>query len=624
MKTKLIIALCLLSYLMQGQIIDDHWYILNGAGLNAANSNNTTLDYSNLISENSIIVENVNYPSVPNLDLTPHRIPRKNIFIILKDGSFVSSKNTEVKNLNGSTSNDLVNYIVKLTSKPSYMYWTEPYDEDDPRTNKNVENISSAFHPSTIDVTIDNTSTNALLENPLSSGTSAIWAHQDVVPGKDVVLVVKNRATTNPNKITVCYEKIHGEEIFSPSSVFGNQSNPTYVLYGSDPIAQGQLTIERDPNKTCIIIEPQGITPTPLYTYIALNTKSNAAELYAVDPEIIATFSTLCKNISCSTSEAVRAAHDPNYIKVMAVCEKNGKKFAKYHIEFQNDGEKSTNKVTLNFQLPQSIKPESGSLSKWFFGGTLRNSNHCNFNDITFIHDNDNNVYCKFPETITLEDMETNLEKSKGYIEFCAEVYSNRDLTSTVLQPIGSHTTFETVPFPVIDFIDPLTIDSIHSEGENIIIIQRSRKLSSSCPCPIASQPLFLPCKLDNLNIVLDIKTKEALGPQFSMKLSYLSDEITPDITIFKNNEPYPKERKELEIGKYKRQKKGEWPTTRDIKKINRILNYRLKEAFGNEYKATVFKNKKTGNLDIRFKGIKEPDIHWKQSQEKGKILSPN
>ncbi|MBK9720139.1 MAG: hypothetical protein IPO78_00800 [Saprospiraceae bacterium] len=485
-------AIIFWNNLLNSQItkVDSQWYVLNYEG-RSFGSVGTTGQYpylNQMVDGNSVVkIIGTSTPStyLPCLAPTPPanpnpcvlNIPRNDLFIIYKDGSYYNS--IDLATPLPWTSPE---FNFNSTKKIAYLYFSNIYEEDDPPQSIRVENQSSG------------------ISNDLPAHTppnNIMTTNHDIVRGKDLTLIIPHQipiscASINLHISNALYDDdtpvlISGNQvpILKLNKVFDN--NWSYHLNAGTPLNNSNNYVSQINNITF----PSGIK----YHFFNFNAD------FENDPNLIG--KTVKIEAYCSANPAVPIAtlttaisdiHDPNFIEVKCIYKKKkpwycpfsqDRYFVKYFVQFMNDGDMPVNSVIVNFNLPDIAIPSTFRVGNWKYGseqkcGLITNS--CFYPTPT-----DPNVSIQFSNSslsyLAAQDP-TNLgltiPTQFGSFEFCVEI--NRDPTLfnyESLQPESPTTNFDGVVYPIQNFKDPYYTDKVLVEGVNVTL--KKRKITTDC-----------------------------------------------------------------------------------------------------------------------------------------------
>lgn len=283
---------------------DQQWYVWDQMGKNQ----NT---YISLNPSNHINISEVTPASIG--------ITRNDIFIIFKDGQFYSNRWSErinpipfEKTLSSTFRGNSLNIFSSRENPIVHLYWSNPYDVDDP-----VENLSVS----------NNTGNTSETYRITSRKVEKIFAHQDIVAGKDIVIAIPQGDIKY-----IKYNQVNEGE--------------HHILELNEMINNTNELFPRIINNVDNLLEIQ--TPSvPSYFIFRANE--------TIDPKLINQFHSWIfydseRNAIDTLKEQIRMAHDPNYVHLTSVCKVGRDYYAFYDVHFLNEGNSPAERVSLIFE----------------------------------------------------------------------------------------------------------------------------------------------------------------------------------------------------------------------------------------------------------------------------------
>lgn len=408
---------------------DTQWYVKDGKNI------------TNTVLSPSVYYElyNVKHPLVS----TSNQDAKNDVFIIYADGTYFNSR--EIIGFS-QTGGQGVGYLLK--GKPTgerieYMYFTNKYEEDD-------------FPPTANIVHVGNSSGYALLGVNSNPTSELLSANHDIVPGKDITVIVNNKMLNDGCSYKLCYnqndENNPYSDILTPRNVFkvpGTQvSSFTYpVQY---PVG----------NNDCIDFTVDSSIP---YLFFNFNCKVN---VHVSMFEAQSNFSLTSSGKECSggaiLKEDVNHAHDPNFVEVKRICQFQKDTFVTYHIEFFNDDNSAAanNLVVENIVLPDILDDNCIGVTSWAAGNV--NHNNSTYDMVPKIENGKLSFKFKANSNHMLNPYNPSKHKaSVGFVEFCVKVkkgYSVLNYKHSLRLGVP-RTKFGEATYPITDYYD-LSCDS--------------------------------------------------------------------------------------------------------------------------------------------------------------------
>lgn len=403
---------------------DNQWYVKDGK-----NILNVPLQPSKYYE-----LDNVQHPTNPSV------VPgaKNDIFVIYDDGTYFNSRYDQGFSLPGSSS---AGYRLKGKSsitKIEYLYFTNKYEEDDFPPTANV--VSTGSTNPYEQLVIDGNPAQELLT-----------ANHDVVPGKDIVLIVNSKKLNFGCNYKLCFnrndENNPNSDILTPRNVFKLPGTQTSSF--SYPIAY------QVDNSDCIDFIPTSSTP---YLYFNFNCKINI-DVTMFETQSKFTLNAAGKECSDQTvlKEDVNHAHDPNFVEVKRICQFEKDTFVTYHIEFFNDDNSAAanNLKIENIVLPSILDANCISVTSWSAG----NVNHTNNNYKMIPIIKNGRLSFEFKQNSNHLLNPYNSEKHKasvGFVEFCVKVKKGAFVSSykNSLRLGVPNSRFASASYPIKDYYD--------------------------------------------------------------------------------------------------------------------------------------------------------------------------
>lgn len=452
---------------------DDQWYVLNKMPRNGIGYNSTALSSSNFQ------IAGISAPGSPYTWNGNNVIPQNNLFIIFDESKYI------LQDVGNST-------LFSTPSMPSYLYFTNIYEEDDPPQAIVVSDITTSITPQ------------------LSySQTSNLLTNHNLVRGKDVTLII-------PYNI---FRKIENSTLY-PLTL---EISPAIMTQcsGSLPVLRLQPVFENSSgtNKwsfqnisaTTTLASPDYISsidniPFPgegKYHFINFQVDST------YNPCLINSVVTITAKSNGTTISSINLKytdlHDPNFIKVKCIYIKkkpwylpfcNDRYFVKYYVQFFNDGPRTVNNVVVKFILPEIAISNSIKMDGWYYGGDFDCTTNNYSMDKNKLTQYGNNVSIDLSNAADSKLIEQGTDpmivdqKQFGHFEFCVEVNQDpRNFALHSLQPLQPKTIFDGIEFPITRFIDPFDTIPCKDSAAIFSIVRPHTFQYNECNCSCIDNP---------------------------------------------------------------------------------------------------------------------------------------
>jgi hypothetical protein len=435
---------------------DNQWIIKNGNGKNDFDlSTGNTFTTSLTNSKFSILgVSHPNLTSIPKAGNSVFVIHDKGTPFDKKDDIAYCTRRNLIL-MNGSYPNGKYTIDLSSTYKPTFLYFTNHYEGDDPPENVKVNNDD-----------------NNLLVYSLPQ--TKISLNHDIVRGKDVTLFINMQALkdycghANPmqiNPINIKFDDV----IFSPSNIFNGTEGYSYqdIVAGSYINTSGEI-------KNIPVVD---------YTNHFFNFVADPLTKYKPGDAVSFTISQGTCNYL--VKDTIRDSHDPNFIKVACISKVGTQTFIKYHVECFNDGSDVT-KASFTLTLPKTVDATTINISPWCHGTHRGCGGKKTTSSSLLVYSVDastNEVKFTFPKGQLLAGNCPDIAKRTAWFDFCVKLKSGEDIHTCNLQPSNPYTTFGGHTNYAIEKF----IDLADKSNENI---KNKRKISPKCKCDCIIDPL--------------------------------------------------------------------------------------------------------------------------------------
>lgn len=436
MKNTFTIILLFMSVSIFAQL-DSQWYIYKD-GTTVKYKGNLT--YTNYIPPiNSLLLKNETQPG----PAVGSNVPRNDYFIIYNDGQYFNSR--ELANPRWNINNASDDYLITPPSGKNikYFYLTNTYETEDPDAFVIPNPVASSFNSAQVNT------------NPLNGAPTwgvsqfPISANHTLVGGKDLTIIINKKKLGACNKFNLCFDETTNGLLgpaLDPSNVFGNN-----YLLNLDAISNDGRCIE-------------GLRLTSgNFGYINLRVDP------LLDPGLIGDtlrFQMECTDCSAGSCDfepldlLIDNSHDPNYIEVLCVAEKDSKKYAHLHIQCQNDGSGPFNNMAFTFDPPTgafldgSGKPEI-NVTSYNLGNKDNNIVSCSY------HAADKKFKYKVPPGSSITNglpgtnMSYTVDERIAWVEFCIRLKDDFNLERDPIIPKDLKSWFDKTKYEITEYRDP-------------------------------------------------------------------------------------------------------------------------------------------------------------------------
>ncbi|MBK8849092.1 MAG: hypothetical protein IPN73_02930 [Saprospiraceae bacterium] len=405
----LMLCLVLEIVVLKGQS-DLQWYIVNADGKKGtlAGNNNYCID----LTRNDFTILGVKYPGDP---------PKKNdIFVVYTDGEHFNSRYDATFNL-VKTSGTNEGYYLQCSKQPLVLYFTDLYEgEDDPPFVEICEGQSRALAPTSVTT---------------SSPNALLTANHDAIPGKDITVIVRKPNNENIDRnLTLDYD----ETLLSLSEIFPNNMASYPGTDNTIDLVNGKINL---------------VFNTSNYQYINFNVNSTVPS--GID-DLLFTL-TSAETPIATLVEAISQSHDPNYVEVLNIFEKNPREYwAHMHVQCYNDSRKAhVNDAQIALSFPATVDASTLEMTDWSYGLTKGG-----LTQVALVKNTDR-VYFNFsnvPDILNMQGPDYYyVDPSQvGWVEFIVKINSSdpREVANINLRPLRPMTFFDGTPYNITKFID--------------------------------------------------------------------------------------------------------------------------------------------------------------------------
>lgn len=404
---------------------DRQWYIHGGNGKVAGITSVGNNFGSDQIS-NSFMITGVGYPDPPK--------ERNDLFIIYEDSTFFNSRGNTSFVLNASNNLPDSAYLLKTEKNPLYLYYTNLYEgDDDPPPFVEVINGTSSTLNTTI---ITHTTPNDLLT-----------ANHDIRSGRDITIIVKKHYLSENNPVNYVNLEFQNA-IMSPYNVFKlNQTTETFIF----PASSNDNYITGD---NFVTLDFSGNVEYKFVNF-RVNTLPDSMVNKWIPFNLINPGN---PNPNLFTlNEKVVDSHDPNYIEVLNIFEKEpGEYWAHMHVQCYNDSRDAhVNDAQLALTMPSTVDAASLEMTDWSYGMTQGA-----LPDVT-MKKNGDRIYFNFgavPDILNMQGPDYNyVDPSQvAWVEYIVRINSNNsaEVAKINLKPIRPMTFFDGTPYDITRYID--------------------------------------------------------------------------------------------------------------------------------------------------------------------------
>jgi len=390
---------------------DLQWFIKDNKGKNAV-LNPTTNYYPTTPSMgNKITISGVQHQGA-----TPYK---NDLFIIYSDGKHFNSR--EMAGFSLSETNGTNQYNLQLEDIPLYLYYTNLYEgEDDPPASVYINNITDT------DLTCDQIQHTDQVE--------FIYANHDAKKGKDITIIVKN--PEYKNEAQKLYRLNFNNGALIPSRIFNNSSNFIYP-YNNDILNSDHIILNFEINDS--------------YKYINFKVDSNINLRELV-------FSLIDQNntIKDTHTELVLESHDPNYIEVLNIFERNPHEYwAHMHVQCYNDSRDAiVDNTKIALTMPGTVDASTLEMTDWSYSSTQGA-----LTDITITNSRDrvNFNFSRVDDQLAMQGMTTTVDQNQiAWVEYIVKINSSNveEVAHINLKPLTPMTFFDGTPYNITRFID--------------------------------------------------------------------------------------------------------------------------------------------------------------------------
>ncbi len=401
---------------------DLQWYIVDGKGKTGISmAGNNTYGVSNI--NNSFVISKVG--------LTGSAGPKNDIFIIFDKNTHFNSR-TLGNNWYEERLGDSTQYY-KFTEDPKYLYYTNLYEgEDDPPACVRV-NSADELNPAYPTISF-------------TEQISPVYANHDVVIGKDITVIIKNpnlgqekqeESAQSSNLFKLYFDKA----VLEPSNIFDGSS----FVY---PSTNGNYVV----NDNFVSLFFNNNTK---YIYLNFNAFSSGGN--PAKESINFDLKTSTDVLVYSHSERIRESHDPNYVEVLNIFEKNPREYwAHMHVQCYNDSrEAHVNDAQIALSFPATVDASTLELTDWSYGLTKGG-----LTQVALVKNTDR-VYFNFsnvPDILNMQGPDYYyVDPSQvGWVEFIVKINSSdpSEVANINLRPLRPMTFFDGTPYNITKFID--------------------------------------------------------------------------------------------------------------------------------------------------------------------------
>ncbi|MBK9271329.1 MAG: hypothetical protein IPM48_07005 [Saprospiraceae bacterium] len=325
----LIVLFILLTFNLVCQTDDKQWLIKNGK---FKNQYSIYSDPTFTSGDNSINFTGITTPVNP-----PGRVARNDFFIIYNNGNYYNSRtypNPLLFGGNGISAMQINPIPFQDITFIKYLYLTNIYEDDD---NPNYVSLSP------------NTLTGSFTPiSPFPPASNQVTTNHSLVRGKDYTIIIPKEIKEK------CDDELKlkvNDDIFTGSPVFQNGSSYSISFNSPSVIYTPVIGI---PN---ITFENEFINLRVKYDYPNdYNGSTIKSELFCGD-RIVQEFEDL-----------LLPYHDPNFIEIRCISNRDGKYVIQYYVQVQNDGASSVGNISLKMKLPYCVDPSTLTVGAWRYG----------------------------------------------------------------------------------------------------------------------------------------------------------------------------------------------------------------------------------------------------------------
>lgn len=478
---KKVLSTVIFSYCLCAQTIaqsDYQWLIMENKGKSGYSIPNN----ENIYDPNNPIKGECTLFSIAHPDIN---IPgaKNDLFVIYNDGNFYNSRYSENPLNPDLSSQNQINHNLRTIhgSNIQFLYLTNRYEGDDP--------------PDLVRVAKGLSGQNTIpYEIGITTPAKAITTNHDVVKGDDITIILRGSDMSAGSVLTFNkVSRIDGSGMttgtyFEPSNIFNGGSSCSNVpnIYNA---VSGSITF------------PSGANNLP-YVFVNVKPTSSLPLYYPDQPERNSKAYFELASIQggdfsqvLTDTEFILAAHDPNFIELKGICNSGNAYYAKYHLEFRNDGPVPAERLSASFLVPPHLDRSCVSVSEWHAGGGQTREGKIvvtnRYIPVVVLDGSGAKVTQKreamikfvFPENSTLSpSYGKGSENSFGYIEFCIKI-NDRDARKIIQHSYRLHDPkvyFDNDPYRIEEFRNTLFQESIPADIRDKMGIQFG---DCSCPC---------------------------------------------------------------------------------------------------------------------------------------------
>lgn len=406
---------------MNGQS-DLQWYVVNEVGKIGLSTSGNNI-YSSWNVDERFIISNVGLKGING--------NRNDVFVIFDEYNHFNSRlldnNWYVEILQNSTQ------YYKFSDPPKYLYYTNLYEgEDDPPAFVTISN-ADGYNPT----------------YPLINFTeqpTPVYANHDVVIGKDITVIVRNpefgeERPKDTQQSTNTYKLYFDKTILEPSNIFESQKFVYPIACGSYVANDNFVSLSFNSN----------------IKYIYLNFKAYSLGDKSYEDSIYFVLKEEDDDFVYSHSERIRESHDPNYVEVLNIFEKNPREYwAHMHVQCYNDSrEAHVNDAQIALSFPSTVDASTLEMTDWSYGLTKGG-----LSQVALVKNADR-VYFNFsnvPDILNMQGPDYYyVDPSQvGWVEFIVKINSSdpSEVANINLRPLRPMTFFDGTPYNITKFID--------------------------------------------------------------------------------------------------------------------------------------------------------------------------
>ena len=404
---------------------DTQWYVKNGIGKVGS--------YYEGEVEDQIMIKGV---KPPNLECTEGK-GRNDIFIIYDDLSYYLSKDhaSDKQWLKSASnylqSNSEISFVSPNQSQMNpnseknvaFLYFTNIYETDDPPQSIQV---SAESNTNPMEVTVSE-----------SDGyqPDVFKAHQSIVPGKDLVLIMSGHS--DAKKLQIDLVRRNGGEVVSQPQV-----NQYFELVNN--LTELEHLGVKNANLIGYSIEFQSLKDNT-YSFLPIRPTIN------LNPELYS--EVIFYNHNASLRVSVDSLHDPNFVKLISESSRENYFFYRYRVQVRNNGQGDAKDVLISLEFDYEI--ENLFIHEVNMGNYIRPEVVSEIGDYFIMNSNrKSNVKFCLPraDLPCCSSKIINRQPADGWIEFT--IMTRKRVKCQKLFPKDSYTCFNNFPFPITSVID--------------------------------------------------------------------------------------------------------------------------------------------------------------------------